>query len=140
VRTLLLKTFIMENEIGNLFRPTGLSKNVFLALDQCRKGSKNTSLEALLVGAEEHVEKAQRAHARNGIANVKVAAAIYDVFKTIVDDWDNITSLAQPWCIGMMRYFTSNEDDENDFNSPIGFDDAGDLWPAHITSRPFCYS
>ena len=113
----------MDNKTGNLFYPTGLSKNVFLALNRCQEETKNIILEELLADAEEHVKKVQQAYERNGMANIKVAAQIFDVFKAIVNDWDNMTSLAQPWCKGMMRYFTSSEDDEDDFNSLIGFDD-----------------
>ena len=123
----------MKKQTGSLFYPTELSKNVFSTLNQCQQDVEDISLVELLLDAEEHVEKAHQAHARNGIANVEVAEAICDVFKVVVDDWDDISSLAQPWCKGMMRYFTSSDDDEDDFNSLIGFDDDVEVLNACLT-------
>lgn len=113
----------MKNKPANMFYPTGLAKNVFLILNECQQDTADVLLAELLVEAQEHVEKAYQARARNGIANVKVAEAILDVFQAVAADWESISPMAQPWCKGMMRYFTSSDDDEDDFNSLIGFDD-----------------
>jgi ERCC4-related helicase len=105
------------------FYPSGLPKNVFSVLHFCQQKAESITLEELLARAEEHVVKAYEAHGETGIANIKIADAIYDVFKIVVEEWENIPPLAKSWCKGMMLYFVSSDDDEDDFNSLIGFDD-----------------
>jgi len=114
---------IKQTSPGFSFFPTGLAKDIFQLLDKCKSSAQDILLEELILDAETHVEKAHQAHAQNGIANVTVAEAILEVFKVVVQDWEDISVLAQPWCKGMMGYFVSSDDDEDDFNSLIGFDD-----------------
>ncbi|MEA3333997.1 MAG: hypothetical protein U9Q58_10445, partial [Pseudomonadota bacterium] len=109
------------------FFPSGLAENLFSMLDQCQRKVDNISPEQLLAEAKEHLEKAHQAHARNGVANVQVAQAIYDVFKIVVADWDNIPFQAQPWCKGMISYFTLRDDDVEVVNSCLIFADREDL-------------
>ena len=107
----------------SLFFPSELAGNVFSILDNCQRKAENIPLELLLSEAREHLEQAHQAHARNGVVNVRIAEAIYNVFEVIVADWDNIPFQAQTWCKGMISYFSLKDDDEDDFNSLIGFDD-----------------
>jgi len=111
----------------SLFFPSGLAGNVFSMLDNCQRKAENIPLELLLSEAREHLEQAHQAHARNGVTNVQVAEAIYNVFEVIVADWDNIPYQAQAWCKGMISYFSLKDDDEDDFNSLIGFDDDAEV-------------
>ena len=111
----------------SLFFPSGLASNVFSMLDNCQRKAENIPLELLLSEAREHLEQAHQAHARNGVVNVQIAEAIYNVFEVIVADWDNIPYQAQAWCKGMISYFSLKDDDEDDFNSLIGFDDDAEV-------------
>ena len=75
----------------------------------------------------DHFEKVQDASGSNSHIDVQTAEAIVDVFHFLVKEWDNIPSIAQSWCKAMMRYFTTADGIEDDFNSPIGFDDDAEV-------------
>jgi hypothetical protein len=54
---------------------------------------------------------------------LKLAEAIFNTMKAIVERLEMLPDHAHPWLRGMMTYFTLTPDLESDFASPIGFDD-----------------
>ena len=109
--------------MSQLFQPSISDKIILEKLFIHRKSAENEEVEDLLLGAQIHLSKAHEVNEQTGIVNVAVAEAIVDLFRTIKDEWHTLNPVSRPWCKGMMSYFTSTDDDENDFNSPIGFDD-----------------
>lgn len=105
------------------FIPTGLSKAEFIALNGCTGQVADLPESALLAEAEAHLDAARRAAENNCMVNVTLAAALLCSIRQLLADWDAVPPHAQPWCKGMIRYFTISNDDEDDFNSPLGFDD-----------------
>jgi ERCC4-related helicase len=107
----------------SMFQPIGLSKTVSIALFQCLKRVEKEEVSDLLLSAKEHLQHAYEVNERSGMVNTTVAEAIVSVFQMAYEEWQTISQIARPWCKAMMAYFTAEYDDENDFNSPIGFDD-----------------
>jgi len=77
----------------------------------------------LLREAETHLHIARVAAEKNCMVNVALAAGLLRSIRQLLADWDAVPEHAKPWCKGMIRYFTLCHDDEDDFNSPLGFDD-----------------
>ncbi len=107
--------------------PEGLIDSIERTLIQCQNAAKDISPAQLLKEALDHFEKVQEASGNNSHIDVQTAEAIVGVFLILVQEWDSIPSIAQSWCKAMMRYFTIADDIENDFNSPIGFDDDAEV-------------
>ena len=59
--------------------------------------------------------------------NARLAAAICDVIRSVVADWDNLPIAGQPWLRAAMYYFAHSDDDQPDFTSPIGFEDDAEV-------------
>lgn len=106
-----------------LFQPAGLSSNVLSTLFKCLKLAEKEEISDLLLSAKEHLFHANEVNERTGMVNIAVAETIAGVFQTVSEEWQTIPQIARPWCKAMMAYFTADGDDEDDFNSPIGFDD-----------------
>ena len=110
------------------FFPEGLTKNVFAFLSKCVDEIDDVPLANLLQGAEDHLEAVRKAKtASNPLLNVRLAEAIVDVIREVVEEWETIPAHARSWCRGMIQYFISSEDEENDFDSPIGFEDDAEV-------------
>ncbi|MDZ7697743.1 MAG: DEAD/DEAH box helicase [Deltaproteobacteria bacterium] len=105
------------------FIPEGLSKKQIDSLIEYSKETSQKTLEQIINQADGHLEKIREVCLENTFINVDLAETIYAVFQEIARDWDRIPGFARPWCAGMMRYFATVEDEENDFSSPIGFED-----------------
>ena len=112
--------------MSNLF-PEGLSKAEFDALSRCAKQAADISIADLLREAEEHVQSARKASEENCMVNVAMAEGLFVVMRQLASDWSRIPPYAEQWCKGMIRYFTMCDDDEDDFSSPIGFDDDAEV-------------
>ncbi len=110
--------------------PEGLTKKELELLTNCANEVSETSPVDLLKKAGEHLEKAQHAYADNVFVNFQLAETIYHTFETIVEQWENHPEPSRPWLRGMIRYFTLSSDLEDDFTSPIGFDDDVDIMNA----------
>ena len=64
------------------------------------------------------------------MVNVALAEGLLAVIRRLIADWAGIPFHAEQWCKGMIRYFTLCDDDEDDFSSPIGFDDDAEVMNA----------
>ena len=103
-------------------QPRGLTQQEMTVLNDCL-AKNDLSPQEMLQEAEEHVAKAKIAYKTNIMVNVKLAEAIVEVFRTIVAEWEAIPDSAQKWCLGMICYFSLGDDENDDFESPIGFED-----------------
>jgi len=103
--------------------PEGLTQKAFDLLNKCAKDASSLSTNELLDRAASHLEKIREAQRRNAYVNLKLAEAIYNNFQIVVNDWDRLPQASYPWLQGMMYYFALSSDLEDDFISPIGFDD-----------------
>lgn len=103
--------------------PEGLTQKEFDLLNQCVNDSSNQSPSKLFDQTQNHLEKIRNAHSRNAYVNLRLAEAICNTFHTVINEWDHLPQKSYPWLCGMMKYFVLSSDLEDDFNSPIGFDD-----------------
>ena len=116
------------NEQRGLFpTPDGLSREQVWRLADLADAAAGTELSDLIEQVEAHTIDARRAHATNRLVNVCFAEAICNVYRKIVDDWDEISAEGHYWLRGAMRYFVSCDDDEPDFQSAIGFEDDSEV-------------
>jgi hypothetical protein len=56
-----------------------------------------------------------------------LAEALLGSIETVAKEWHAIPPFAQGWCKGMILYFVSSNEEEDDHKSPIGFDDDADV-------------
>lgn len=109
------------------FFPEGLTTSEFGSLSRCARQVADIPVADLLQEAENHVQSAREAAEQNCMVNVAMAEGLLKVIVRLVDDWSRIPPHAEQWCKGMIRYFTISDDDEDDFSSPIGFDDDAEV-------------
>jgi len=83
------------------------------------------ALEAaeLLRRTPQHLDRTHAAHDRNRLVNVRLAEAIAATIEPVTDRWDSLPANARNWLAGAIVYFSSCNDDEPDFRSPVGFED-----------------
>lgn len=103
--------------------PSGLTRKQFEELNRCAATADARAVADLLGEAEAHLRAVEHAHASNWMVNVRLAAAMVDVFRRLAEQWDSVPPMAQPWLAGSVHYFVSRTDTEPDFQSPIGFED-----------------
>lgn len=111
----------------SLLFPKGLMNSEFEILMKCSKDAGCFSINDLKQRTDQYFESIKEAYEKNSIVNVKLAGAIVGTIHSVCSEWDNIPDTAKPWCKGMIQYFTEQDDDENDLESPIGFDDDADV-------------
>lgn len=103
--------------------PTGLPRSQFECLVKCADDGAEMLPEQLLRGIAQHLQNADSASQRNRLINVKLARAIGDAIQQVIAQWESIADDARYWLTGAVLYFSSSNDDEPDFSSPIGFED-----------------
>jgi hypothetical protein len=109
------------------FFPKGLMNSEFEILMKCSKKAGDCSINEMKKKTDLYYKKVKLAYENNSIVNVKLASAIVSSIHSVCAEWENIPDTAKPWCKGMIQYFTEQDDDENDLESPIGFDDDADV-------------
>lgn len=57
------------------------------------------------------------------MVNVALAEAITAIYANLLSRWPSLSTMATPWLKGAMLYFVETDDDDPDFDSPIGFED-----------------
>ena len=105
------------------FHPSGLTRSQFDRLSEYADRAETISPGQLLEEARQHLKQTQQAHAANRMINVRLASAIVDVIERVANSWDSLSANHQTWLSAAMLYFSSCDDDEPDFDSPIGFED-----------------
>ncbi len=109
------------------FLPEGLSPAEARELDECVARAEHLPLEALLASAREHVAATRMAYAVNPLLDLGLAEALLQSIESLFDHWSAVPPYAQGWCKGMVLYFASCNKDEDDHESPIGFDDDAEV-------------
>jgi len=100
-----------------------------LSRDQCDRLSKLAeqaspiSMDELIQQVRDHLEDTRTAYSSNRMVNVRLAAAIVETIETVMSRWDSLTAEHRNWLTCAFLYFSSTDDDEPDFESPIGFED-----------------
>jgi len=107
--------------------PEGLTQKEFDLLTKCSSEAADVSLSDLIENAEVHLEKVKDAHQQNVFVNYRLAKAIFNCFRTVIEHWNTLPNFSYPWLRGMMRYFFLSSDLESDFSSPIGFEDDAEI-------------
>lgn len=109
------------------FHPSNLTKSQFDHLSECAYGAETIPPQDLLVAAKQHLERTQAAHASNRLINVRLASAIVGVLEKLMDAWSSLNANQAWWLRGAMHYFATRNDDEPDFQSPLGFEDDAEI-------------
>jgi len=109
------------------FHPSGLTRSQFDRLSECADLAEAMSPDTILGAAKRHLEQTRDAHAQNRMINVRLASAIVSVMERVVGNWDFMQENARWWLKGAMHYFATSNDEEPDFQSPIGFEDDAEI-------------
>ena len=109
------------------FYPTGIAPSQFESLSQCADQAAVISPDQLLEEANLHLEKTKKAYSANRMINVRLAAAIVGVIESVTNDWGSISANHRFWLAGAIHYFANGDDDEPDFDSPLGFEDDAEV-------------
>lgn len=107
--------------------PSGLSRTQFDCLSECSETAVALSRKDLLKKASHHLALVATCAINNQMINIKLAQAVGSVIEKIVANWESLPDSARYWLAGAILYFSSNDDDEPDFRSPIGFEDDADV-------------
>ncbi len=105
------------------FSPSNLTRSQFDRLRECAIGAEAFSPTDLLTAAKQHLERTRAAYAANRLINLRLASAIVSVLEGLVPGWGALGSHDAWWLRGAMHYFATCNDDEPDFQSPLGFED-----------------
>ena len=103
--------------------PSGLTRSQFGCLNQCAEEGAHLQPQEMLQKACQHLENATSAADANRLINIRLANAILEVIQKVCDQWGRLSDAHRYWLAGAMLYFSSGNDDEPDFSSPIGFED-----------------
>jgi uncharacterized membrane protein YkvA (DUF1232 family) len=107
--------------------PSGLTRRLVNRLGECVDLASERDPASLLEEAENYLERVNQAHRRNRLVNYRLAEAIFEAARTVVQEWEQVPAAARPWMLGAIRYFAGPDDDEPDFHSPIGFEDDAEV-------------
>jgi uncharacterized membrane protein YkvA (DUF1232 family) len=105
------------------FHPSNLTRSQFDRLSDCAQHAEAILPQDLLTAAKQHLDRTRAAHAANRLVNVRLAAAIVGVLEELFRSWSSLGSNQAWWLRGAMHYFATSNDDEPDFQSPLGFED-----------------
>ena len=107
--------------------PTGLSRPQLERLTEFADEASGKSLEDLQSDIDEHLERTRIAHERSRIVNLRLATAIRDTVHNALGQFDSLPANHRNWLAGACFYFAKCNDDEPDFDSPIGFEDDAEV-------------
>ena len=115
--------------MSSLF-PEGLSEEEFKLLTEYSNQVRDIPLKDLIFKADEYLKLVHNVYLKNGFINYPLAEAIHGTIHILHKEWDTIPAHARSWCRGMINYFVMSDDEEDDLNSPIGFDDDAEIMNA----------
>jgi uncharacterized membrane protein YkvA (DUF1232 family) len=110
-------------QLNLLVLPEGLDRTLTDALTLCAQQADPIDLTYLGDRVQAHLQHARFAAQTNPMVNTALAEAIAATFTNLLSRWPTLTDLATPWLKGAMLYFVETDDDDPDFDSPIGFED-----------------
>ncbi len=94
-----------------------------LAHHKCNRAASSLSFSELRAACHAHLKAAEAAAEECPIVDIDSATRIVAAIEELVPLWDSFSPQAQESLKGAMHYFALTNDDENDFESAIGFDD-----------------
>jgi len=103
--------------------PAELTRSQFNRLTLLAEEADGRSLADLREDVHKHLFQTHVAHQRNRLVNLRLATAIGEAFNHVCQHWDDLPVGDRRWLIGAFLYFAKCNDDEPDFDSPIGFED-----------------
>ena len=110
----------------------GLDKEVEARLGELKRQVVQRDIKELLREAEEHLKVAREAHRKNGLTNYPMARRIYEIFRELEPESGGWDEDSVEWFKAVVMYFIVSEDNENDLESPIGFDDDAEALNAFL--------
>ena len=90
------------------------------------------SIGELIADIDGHVTSAAAAKLEYPMVNVPLATLIGERLKAALAQWDSLNDPQQFWLLGAIGYFVASDDEEDDFRSPIGFEDDAEVFNACI--------
>jgi hypothetical protein len=103
--------------------PEGLSPALIAAVSTAAQQASSIDLGYLYNRIQAHLRRAKIVSQSNPMVHVALAEAIVATYDTLMTRWSSLPASARPWIKGAMLYFVEVDDDDHDFDSPIGFDD-----------------
>ncbi len=115
----------MEKQLQ--MHPNGLRREQLETLTAYANSGDTLLPEALAKLASQHLSLAKQAHTENRMVNVKLCQALTGSIQGALDQWKTLTAARRYWITGAILYFSKCNDDEPDFQSPIGFEDDAEI-------------
>lgn len=115
----------MDDHLEN--SPSGISHAQLKCLKNYRDDAANLSVDNLRGEVAAHLGRAEAAYQRSRIVNLRLASAIANAIETVLNGWNSLESNERAWLAGAIFYFAKCDDDEPDFDSPIGFEDDAEI-------------
>ncbi|MDA0674420.1 MAG: hypothetical protein O3C67_12030 [Cyanobacteria bacterium] len=113
--------------------PEGLDRRLAAALMAAATQATPLTPSQLLEQVRAHRERAAAIAATNPMVNLALANALATLYGQLVAGWEQLSPAAVPWLKGAMLYFAKVDDDDPDFDSPIGFEDDVEVLNACLT-------
>lgn len=107
--------------------PTGLGREQIEMLTAYANSGESILPTELANHASQHLSLAIHAHAENRMVNIRLCRAITEAIHAALPLWPSLTPPRRYWLSGAILYFSKCNDDEPDFQSPIGFEDDAEI-------------
>ena len=112
--------------------PHGIPKFQLTKIESLAQSLVGKSIVELTSEIDNHVTLATAAKAEFQMLNLSLANLIGEHLKSALVYWDTLNESQQLWMLGAIGYFVDREDEEDDFRSPIGFEDDAEVFNACI--------
>ena len=107
--------------------PPDLGKSQIASLRSCARQAAGYDPGHIRTLVATHVDNARTAYQRNRIVNLRLAVALGAVLEAVLAKWAELSGERRYWLAGAAIYFADCDDDEPDFDSPIGFEDDAEI-------------
>ena len=107
--------------------PSGLLRSQLGRLTEFAEEAAGQSVDELRAEVDQHLERTRAAHERSRIVNLRLATAIKEAIEQVLNQWESLSANDRNWLAGAFFYFAKCNDDEPDFDSPIGFEDDAEV-------------
>ena len=112
--------------------PVGIPKFQLTKIESLAQGLVGKSIPELTSEIENHVVLATAAKDEFQMLNLGLATLIGERLKSAIGYWDSLNESQKFWMLGAIAYFVDSDDEEDDFRSPIGFEDDAEVFNACI--------
>jgi len=103
--------------------PQGLNRYLADSVSAAAQKASGIDLDYLNNRLQEHLDRTKVASQANPMVHVALAEAVVNTYSVLIAQWDTLPEPAVPWLKAAMLYFVEVDDDDHDFDSPIGFED-----------------